>query len=119
MARTDSRPTRWARAPGSVTAFSNADGFITIDQHTEILDSGSTVQVQLLGQKVEPADLVIIGSHCVGLDYLVGVLQRKGLRAKSMYVGAWAAWRPRNEANATSPASISWTLETGEYNAIC
>ena len=64
------------KGSGSVTTFSGADGFITIDQHTEIVDSGAEVQVQLLAQGLEPADLVIIGSHCVGLDALVGRLIR-------------------------------------------
>jgi putative molybdopterin biosynthesis protein len=65
------------KGSGSVTTFSSADGFITIDQHTEILDAGETVSVQLLGEHLEPADLVIIGSHCVGLDLLVGKLIRQ------------------------------------------
>jgi hypothetical protein len=37
------------KGSGSVTTFSGADGFITIDQHAEILDAGSTVSVQLSG----------------------------------------------------------------------
>ena len=76
------------KGSGSVTTFSGADGFITIDQHTEILDAGSTVSVQLLGQRLEPADLVIIGSHCVGLDLLIGKLIQQGIRAKALYVGS-------------------------------
>jgi putative molybdopterin biosynthesis protein len=76
------------KGSGSVTAFSNADGFITIDQHTEMLDADSTVAVQLLGRDIEPADLVIIGSHCVGLDLLIGILVHDGMRAKSLYVGS-------------------------------
>jgi molybdopterin molybdotransferase/putative molybdopterin biosynthesis protein len=76
------------KGSGSVTAFSNADGFITIDQHTEMLDADSTVEVQLLGRDIEAADLVVIGSHCVGLDLLLGILVRQGIRAKSLYVGS-------------------------------
>ena len=30
------------KGSGSVTTFSNADGFITIDQHTEMLDAGQS-----------------------------------------------------------------------------
>ena len=30
--------------------------------------------------RLQPADLVVIGSHCVGLDYLLGQLQDRGLR---------------------------------------
>ena len=76
------------KGSGSVTTFSNADGFITIDQHTEMLDADSMVSVRLLGRDVEPADLVIIGSHCVGLDVMTGLLVRQGIRAKSLYVGS-------------------------------
>jgi putative molybdopterin biosynthesis protein len=76
------------KGSGSVTTFSGADGFVTIGQHQEIVDAGSTVEVQLLSQKLEPADLVIIGSHCVGLDRLIGELLRHGIRAKALYVGS-------------------------------
>ncbi len=76
------------KGSGSVTTFSGADGFITIDQHTEILDSGSEVQVQLLAEGLQPADMVIIGSHCVGLDMLVGQMIQRGMRPKVLYVGS-------------------------------
>jgi len=76
------------KGSGSVTTFSCADGFITIDQHTEIVDSGAAVQVQLLAKGLEPADLVLIGSHCVGLDAIVGRLIRQGVRPKVLYVGS-------------------------------
>lgn len=76
------------KGSGSVTTFSNADGFITIGQHREIIDAGSRVSVQLLGRGIEAADLVIIGSHCVGLDYLIGELLRQGIRAKALHVGS-------------------------------
>ncbi|WP_114471146.1 molybdopterin biosynthesis protein [Pseudorhodoferax soli] len=76
------------KGSGSVTTFSSADGFITIGQHTEILDAGAPVQVQLLGQGLQAADLILVGSHCVGLDWLAGQLVRQGLRIKSMSVGS-------------------------------
>lgn len=76
------------KGSGSVTTFSSADGFITIGQHTEILDAGAPVQVQRLGQGLDAADLIFIGSHCVGLDWLTGELMRQGLRIKAMNVGS-------------------------------
>ena len=76
------------KGSGSVTTFSSSDGFITIGQHTEILDAGAPVQVQLLGQGLQAADLILVGSHCVGLDWLAGQLVRQGLRIKSMSVGS-------------------------------
>ena len=76
------------KGSGSVTTFSLADGFVTIDQHTEIIESDSQVSVQLLGSTVEPADLIFIGSHCVGLDLLINKLLQQGFTAKAMHVGS-------------------------------
>lgn len=82
--------TAWpmGKGSGSVTTFSLADGFITIDQHTEMLDEGSRVAVQLLGSSLQPADLVVIGSHCVGLDVLLSELRTRGVTAKVLHVGS-------------------------------
>jgi putative molybdopterin biosynthesis protein len=78
------------KGSGSVTTFSHADGFVTIGRHTEIVEQGSVVQVRLLGRDLRPADLVVIGSHCVGLDYLLGLLQQAGFRTKFLAVGSTA-----------------------------
>jgi len=72
---------------GSVTTFSRADGFATIGRHEEIVDAGTTVDVQLLGE-LQLADLVVIGSHCIGLDYLLGRLDERGVRSKFLAVGS-------------------------------
>jgi len=76
------------KGSGAVTTFSYADGFIAIPQHTELLEAGESVNVQLIGQKLEPADLVFIGSHCVGLDSLLGRLQARGITVKTLSVGS-------------------------------
>ena len=104
------------KGSGSVTAFSAADGFITIDQHTEIVDAGSTVRVQLLGQKLQPADLVIIGSHCVGLDLLIGKLLRKGIRAKALYVGSMGGLAAAKRGECDIAGIHLMDPRTGEYN---
>ena len=44
---------------GSVTTFSRADGFATIDRHQEIVEAGTVVDVQLLGRDLQLADLVV------------------------------------------------------------
>jgi putative molybdopterin biosynthesis protein len=104
------------KGSGSVTAFSGADGFITIDQHTEIVDAGATVSVQLLGQRLEPADLVIIGSHCAGLDLLVGELVRKGIRAKAMYVGSMGGLAAAKRGECDIAGIHLMDPNTGGYN---
>ncbi len=76
------------KGSGSVTAFSRADGFVVIAREREQVEEDSTVTVQLLGRTVEPVDLVAIGSHCVGLDLLLGLLHARGFRVKSLAVGS-------------------------------
>jgi putative molybdopterin biosynthesis protein len=75
---------------GSVTTFSRADGFATIGRHEEIVQAGTILDVRLLGRELQLADLVVIGSHCVGLDYLLGALQERGVHAKFLAVGSTA-----------------------------
>jgi putative molybdopterin biosynthesis protein len=76
------------KGSGSVTAFSKADGFITIPRQQEYVEAGAAVNVQPLGSGLAPADLVVIGSHCVGLDYLLGALRDQGVRSKFIAVGS-------------------------------
>lgn len=105
------------KGSGSVTTFSGADGFITIDQHTEIVDAGTEVQVQLLGQGMEPADLVIIGSHCVGLDAIVGRLTRQGLRVKVLQVGSMGGARAAARGECDIASVHLMDPATGHYNS--
>jgi putative molybdopterin biosynthesis protein len=104
------------KGSGSVTTFSGADGFITIDQQTEILDAGSAVAVTLLGQQLEPADLVIIGSHCVGLDLLVGKLMRQGIRTKLMIVGSLGGLAAAKRGECDIAGVHLMDPATGAYN---
>ena len=46
-----------------------------------------------MGRDLVLADLVVIGSHCVGLDYLLGELQRRGVHTKFLAVGSTAGLR--------------------------
>lgn len=110
--------TAWpmGKGSGSVTTFSLADGFIKIDQHTEILDEGSTVSVQLLGAGLEPADLVVIGSHCVGLDLLLSELRRRGITSRVLHVGSQggAAAARRGECDIAGVHLMD--SRSGQYN---
>ncbi len=76
------------RGSGSVTAFSRADGFVTIDRNVEIVEADAPVEVTLLGRALEVADLVVIGSHCAGLDAIAGALLGEGFRVKILAVGS-------------------------------
>jgi putative molybdopterin biosynthesis protein len=76
------------KGSGSVTAFSRADGFVRIGRNVEIVEAEADVDVTLIAPELEPADLVVIGSHCIGLDAVAGALQAEGFRVKILSVGS-------------------------------
>jgi putative molybdopterin biosynthesis protein len=104
------------KGSGSVTAFSYADGFVTIAQHEEIVEAGSQVSVQLLGEGVQPAALVAIGSHCVGLDYLLGELQERGVTVKALHVGSMGGLAAARRQECDIAGIHLMDPKTGEYN---
>ncbi len=76
------------KGSGSVTAFSRADGFVVIPRNQEYVEAGEAVIVTPLGRGTSPADLVAIGSHCIGLDALLGLLADEGFTSKAIWVGS-------------------------------
>jgi putative molybdopterin biosynthesis protein len=76
------------KGSGAVTTFAQADGFFAIRALAEHMPAGTPLDVTLLGAGLAPADLVIIGSHCAGLDRLILHLEREGLRVKALNVGS-------------------------------
>ena len=76
------------KGSGSVTSFSRADGFVRIGRNTELVEADTPVEVTLIGRDVAVADLVVIGSHCAGLDLIASELARHGLGVKLLAVGS-------------------------------
>jgi putative molybdopterin biosynthesis protein len=101
---------------GSVTSFSRADGFTTIGQHEEIVSAGTTITVRLLGRGLRLADLVVIGSHCVGLDYLLGELEQQGVRSKFMAVGSLAGLEAARRGECDVAGVHLLDVQSGLYN---
>ena len=104
-----------SKGSGAVTAFSQADGFITIDQHVEGVPAGTPVEVQLIG-RAHLADLVVIGSHCVGLDVLIGRLQSEGISVKALNVGSTGGLAAAKRGECDIAAIHLMDQDTGEYN---
>jgi putative molybdopterin biosynthesis protein len=77
------------KGSGSVTTWSQADGYFVVPARVEQLDEGETIDVVSLGgARPTPVDLVVIGSHCVGLDVLLGRLRVAGVTSKAIAVGS-------------------------------
>ena len=104
------------KGSGSVTTFSRADGFVTIGRHTEMVAAGQEVQVRPIGRGLSIADLVVIGSHCVGLDYLLSQLQQRGVTSKLITVGSSAGLEAVRRGECDLAGIHLLDNETGEYN---
>ena len=76
------------KGSGAVTAFSQADGFLAIDALASALDADSSAEVTLIGESERAPDLVIMGSHDVALDVVVGALAERGFSARTIAVGS-------------------------------
>jgi putative molybdopterin biosynthesis protein len=76
------------KGSGAITSFSQADGFLRIDALVEQLPAGSEANVILLTPHVRVPDLVIVGSHCTGLDLVMAPLAHAGLTVRSIAVGS-------------------------------
>ncbi len=104
------------KGSGSVTAFSMADGFIRIDQNTEIVERDTPVHVTLLSESLRPADLVFIGSHCRGVDRLLSELQQRGFTTKSLYVGSMAGLEAAKRGECDVAGIHLLDPKSSEYN---
>lgn len=76
------------KGSGAVTSFSQADGFLEIDALASALDADSTVPVTRIGIAANAPDVVIMGSHDVALDVVVGALADRGFSARTLAVGS-------------------------------
>ncbi len=76
------------KGSGAVTAFSQADGFFAIEALADAMPSGATVEVTLFSAHVRVPDLVVMGSHCTGLDAVASALSRHGLTSRILALGS-------------------------------
>ncbi len=101
---------------GSVTAFSRADGFIRIPATTEYVEEGTVLDVRLIDPRVRLADVVVIGSHCLGLDHLIGLVAGRGHAVKMIPVGSQAGLAALGRGEGDVAGVHLLDEETGTYN---
>ncbi|MBN9245547.1 MAG: molybdopterin biosynthesis protein [Mesorhizobium sp.] len=76
------------KGSGAITSFAQADGFLRIDALADHLPAETEAEVTLFSPHLRIPDLVVIGSHCTGLDIALEPLARAGLTARSLAVGS-------------------------------
>jgi len=104
------------KGSGAVTSFSQADGFIEIDALASALDAGSDAQVTLIGSTAHAPDLVIMGSHDVALDVVVGALADRGISARTLAVGSLGGVAAVNRGECDIAPVHLIDPASGEYN---
>jgi putative molybdopterin biosynthesis protein len=76
------------KGSGAITSFAQADGFVRIDALADQMPAGTEAEVTLFTPHVRVPDLVIVGSHCTGLDLVTVPLARASLQVRSISVGS-------------------------------
>jgi len=76
------------KGSGAITSFAQADGFLRIDALADQMPAGTDAEITLFTPHVRVPDLVIVGSHCTGLDLVTAPLARAGLLVRSIAVGS-------------------------------
>src|SRR5712671_2466612 len=56
------------KGSGAITSFAQADGFLKIDALADQMPTNTEAEVTLFTPHVRVPDLMIVGSHCTGLD---------------------------------------------------
>jgi putative molybdopterin biosynthesis protein len=105
-----------AKGSGAVTSFSQADGFIEIDALASSLDAGTTARVTLIGESARAPDLVIMGSHDIALDVVVGALAERGFSARTIAVGSLGGVAAAQRGQCDIAPVHLVDPATGEYN---
>ena len=76
------------KGSGAITSFAQADGFLRIEALADQMPAGTKAEVTLFTPHVRVPDLLIVGSHCTGLDLVTAPLAHAGLLVRSIAVGS-------------------------------
>ena len=103
------------KGSGSVTAFARADGFVVVPKHREFVEEGEPIEVIRLGGG-PAADLTVVGSHCVGLEAILGMLAEGGVTSRTHWVGSTAGLAAAARGEADIAGIHLLDPITGRYN---
>jgi putative molybdopterin biosynthesis protein len=104
------------KGSGSVTAFARADGFFAVDQQQERLGEAELVEITRLGPALTP-DLLLLGSHCTGLERLADRLHARGVNVRLIAQGSQAGLLAAERGLCDIAPIHLCDPETGRYNA--
>jgi putative molybdopterin biosynthesis protein len=107
------------RGAGVVMSLVRADGIVRIPRHTEGMDAGAEVEVELLRPLEEVENTIVaIGSHDLTLDLLASHLRQRnpGLTLSSSHVGSLGGLVALRRGEAHLAGCHLLDEATGQYN---
>lgn len=105
------------KGSGSISAFAQADGFVVVDQLADHLPAGTRAEVTLFSPDPTLPDLVIAGSHCVGLEPVLDVLAEDGISARTLALGSLGGVKAAERGECDLAPLHLFHAETGTWNA--
>ncbi|MCD1294516.1 molybdopterin biosynthesis protein [Methanocella sp. CWC-04] len=103
------------KGSGAVSSLLDADGYIEISEDTHVIDEGDKVSVKLFSEEITFPDLLMIGSHCLGIDIITEMMSEKGYTVRSINVGSMGGFRAIRKGIADA-AGVHLLDESGVYN---
>ncbi len=103
------------KGSGAISQLLDADGYVEISEDTQIIQEGDEVSVRLFSEEISFPDLLIIGSHCLGVDVITTLMSERGFTVRSINVGSMGGLRAIRKKIA-EVAGIHLLSETGVYN---
>jgi molybdate-binding protein len=105
------------KGSGAITSFAQADGFLKIDALADQMPAGTEAEVTLFTPHVRVPDLVIVGSHCIGLDLVTAPLAHAGLAVRSIAVGSLGGLAAARRGECDFAPIHLFDEKTESYNA--
>ncbi|HEX8166493.1 MAG TPA: molybdopterin biosynthesis protein [Beijerinckiaceae bacterium] len=105
------------KGSGAVTAFAQADGFLTVDALADSLPAGTKAEVTLFAPHLRLPGLVVMGSHDIGLDRVVGRLAAMGQAVRLLAVGSLGGLAAARRGECDIAPIHLLDPKTGTYNA--
>ena len=105
------------KGSGAITSFTLADGFVRIDPLEDEWPAGKSGEIQLFSANLHLPDLVVIGSHCIGLDRVLRLLARESVSARSIAIGSLGGLQAVRRGECDLAPIHLLDERTGRYNA--
>jgi putative molybdopterin biosynthesis protein len=105
------------KGSGAVTSFAQADGFLTVDALADALPAGAEAEVTLFTPHLRLPDLVVMGSHDLGLDRVVERLAAAGHAVRLLAVGSLGGLAAARRGECDIAPIHLLDPKTGRYNA--